>query len=74
MRLQLAALLLLTVFAIGCDDDSCLSGDRTRCDGNVIQQCDGYSWSDVEDCEESEFGPLCRQLDGGDAYCTDGSY
>ena len=64
----------LFVFTSGCDEQHCMSGDRTRCDGHVIQECDGYVWVDVEDCVESEFGPFCDQLEGGDAYCTDGSY
>jgi hypothetical protein len=72
-RLLTIALLLSFVVA-GCGDDSCLSGDRTRCDGDVIQECDGYAWVDVEDCTESEYGPYCSQLLGGDAYCTDGTF
>ena len=67
-------LLVLSTLLTGCDGEHCMSGDRTRCDGEVIQECDGYYWIDVEDCTDSEYGPFCDQLDGGDAYCTDGTF
>jgi hypothetical protein len=70
----LISLVALSLAVVGCDEDHCMSGDRTRCDGEVIQECDGYTWVDVEDCSESELGPFCDQLDGGDAYCTDGTF
>lgn len=70
----MTGLFVLVFFVLGCDEEHCMSGDRTRCDDDVIQQCDGYMWVDIEDCTESDFGPLCSQLEGGDAYCTDGTY
>jgi hypothetical protein len=62
------------LLVIGCGEDHCMSGDQTRCDEDVVQRCDGYVWIDVEDCSESELGPYCDQIEGGDAYCTDGTY
>lgn len=53
----------------GCGDDYCLSGEASRCDGEYRQVCEGYSWVDVEDCEQSEDGPYCV-IFFGDARCS----
>lgn len=73
-RVAIGLLVIALVSLTGCDGDHCMSGDQTRCDGDVVQECDGYNWVDVEDCTESEFGPFCDQIEGGDAYCTDGTF
>lgn len=74
MYLMRFMILASFLFAGGCDDQHCMTGDQSRCDDDVIQECDGYLWIDIEDCTESELGPFCGQLEGGDAYCTDGTY
>jgi hypothetical protein len=66
----IAVSVLLGALAAGCDDDYCLSGEASRCDGEFVQVCEGYSWVDEEDCEQSADGPYCV-LFFGDARCSD---
>ena len=44
------------------------AGDMFRCNGSVLQRCDGESWTTVEDCASS--GRSCEVGDEGNADCA----
>ena len=46
------------------------AGEIYRCNGEVLEQCDGESWSTVEDCAAN--GGTCEQTQAGMAQCAGG--
>lgn len=65
-----ATITLVVVHLTGCKDDGCTAGE-IRCDGDVLQVCDGSSyWEDFDDCKK-EYGEKCCQIDVADYDCLE---
>ena len=51
--------------------DTCTPGENgaTRCNGDVVEQCNGTEWQPFQDC--SEIGQICVEVFPGFAQCQE---